>query len=194
MQLLGPWPGWIFVVSSLAPEHVIKPDNFGSRSGYPPIRKHWSDSSIEPTFMHWDSSIYFILSLNLGLLMTLTRCCGGLMMCLILLDESTTHVSKAARSSCLYVFFAEKLDSLLDHLDNRHKMHGSQNIAIDCWSRNQNGTRYCSHAMLHVYKYAFRLARMAISHSSFSRLGFPFLALGLLAMEDKRGTKRPRSL
>jgi hypothetical protein len=143
--------------------------------------------------MHWDSSIYFILSLNLGLLMTLTRCCGGLMMCSILLDESTTHVSKAARSSCLYVFFAEKLDSLLDHLDNRHKMHGSQNIAIDCWSRNQNGTRYCSHAMLHVYKYAFRLARMAISHSSFSRLGFPFLALGLLAMEDKRGTKRPRS-
>jgi hypothetical protein len=43
------------------------------------------------------------------------------------------------------------------------------------------------------YKYAFCLARMAISHSSFSHLGFPFLALGLLAMDDKRGTKHPRS-
>jgi hypothetical protein len=37
MQLLGPWPEQIFVVSLLAPEHVIKPGNFGSQSGYQPI-------------------------------------------------------------------------------------------------------------------------------------------------------------
>ncbi len=37
MQLLGPWPEQIFVVSLLAPEHVIKPGNFGSQSGYRPI-------------------------------------------------------------------------------------------------------------------------------------------------------------
>jgi hypothetical protein len=29
-----------YVVSSLAPEHVIKPGNFGSQSGYRPISKH----------------------------------------------------------------------------------------------------------------------------------------------------------
>jgi hypothetical protein len=29
-----------YVVSSLTPEHVVKPDNFGSRSGYRSIGKH----------------------------------------------------------------------------------------------------------------------------------------------------------
>jgi hypothetical protein len=29
-----------FVVSSLAPKHIVKPGNFGSRSGYRPIGKH----------------------------------------------------------------------------------------------------------------------------------------------------------
>jgi hypothetical protein len=29
-----------FVISSLAPEHVVKIGNFGSRSGYRPIDKH----------------------------------------------------------------------------------------------------------------------------------------------------------
>jgi hypothetical protein len=37
---IGPLPQVTFVVSSLAPEHVVKPDNFGSQSGYRPISKH----------------------------------------------------------------------------------------------------------------------------------------------------------
>jgi hypothetical protein len=43
------------------------------------------------------------------------------------------------------------------------------------------------------YKYLLHSMLMIISHSSFSRLGFLSPALGLLGMEDKRGTKRPRS-
>jgi hypothetical protein len=35
----GPLAQVIFVVSSLAPEHIIKLDNFGSRSGYRSIGK-----------------------------------------------------------------------------------------------------------------------------------------------------------
>jgi hypothetical protein len=31
---IGPLAWVTFVVSSLAPEHVVKPDNFDSRSGY----------------------------------------------------------------------------------------------------------------------------------------------------------------
>jgi hypothetical protein len=82
--------------------------------------------------MHWDSFICFMLSFILTLLMTITQCYSGLMMCSIHLDESTTHVSKAARPSCLYVLFAEKLDSLLEHLHNRRTMHDFRNVAIDC--------------------------------------------------------------
>jgi hypothetical protein len=43
------------------------------------------------------------------------------------------------------------------------------------------------------YKYLIHSALMIISHSSFSRLGFLSLALGLLVKEDKRGTKHPCS-
>jgi hypothetical protein len=102
-------------------------------------------------------------------------------MCSIHLDESTTHLSKVARPSWLCILFIEKLHNLLDHLDNRRMMHGSRNIAIDCWCGNRNGTRYYSHPTRHNYKYAF------------CRLGFPFLAFSLLAMDAKRGTKHPRS-
>jgi hypothetical protein len=43
------------------------------------------------------------------------------------------------------------------------------------------------------YKYTFRLALIAISHSFTYLLGFSSLLLLLTTMEDKRGTKRPRS-
>jgi hypothetical protein len=36
----GPWPGQIFVVSSLTPEHVVKYGNFDFRLGYQPIGIH----------------------------------------------------------------------------------------------------------------------------------------------------------
>jgi hypothetical protein len=112
------------VVSSLAPEHIVKLGNFGPRSGYQLIGKDRSDTFVDPSFMHWDSLKYSRLSLVLSLLMTLTRCCNGLMMCSIHIDESAMHGSKAAQPSCLYIVFVGKLDSLLDRLDNRHTMHG----------------------------------------------------------------------
>jgi hypothetical protein len=37
---IGPLTRVTFMVSSLALEYVIKPDNFVSRSGYQPISKH----------------------------------------------------------------------------------------------------------------------------------------------------------
>jgi hypothetical protein len=60
------------------------------------------------------------------------------------LDKSATHVFKVARPSHLHALFVEKIDSLLDRLDNRCTMHGSQSIAIDYWCRNQNDIHYCS--------------------------------------------------
>jgi hypothetical protein len=58
---IGPLTRVTFVVSSLAPKHVIKSSNFGSRSGYQPIRKHRSDL-VEPVFMRWDPQIGFMPS------------------------------------------------------------------------------------------------------------------------------------
>jgi hypothetical protein len=70
-------------------------------------------------------------------------------MCLIHIDESTIHVSIAARPSRLGVPFSKKLDSLIDRLDNRRMIHGSQNDALE-WPRgNQNDTYYCSCVTLH---------------------------------------------
>jgi hypothetical protein len=43
------------------------------------------------------------------------------------------------------------------------------------------------------YKYLLHSVLMIISHPFFSRLGFLSPALNSLAMEDKRGTMRPRS-
>jgi hypothetical protein len=45
---IGPLARITFVVSSLAPKHVIKPCNFGSRSNYRPTGKHSSDALVEP--------------------------------------------------------------------------------------------------------------------------------------------------
>jgi hypothetical protein len=42
----GPLARVVFMVSSLAPEHVVKPSNFGFWSGYQPINTHWSDTSV----------------------------------------------------------------------------------------------------------------------------------------------------
>jgi hypothetical protein len=58
-------------------------------------------------------------------------------------------MSIAARPSRLYVPFSEKLDGLLDRLDNRCTMHSYQNDALE-WARgNQNDVCYYSQATLH---------------------------------------------
>jgi hypothetical protein len=103
-QLLGPWPEPIFVVLSLAPEHIVKTGNFDSQSVYQPIDEHWSDTYVDATSMCWDSLTCFMLSSVLNLLMTFTRCCSGLIKCSIHLDESAPHVLKAAQLSHLCVF------------------------------------------------------------------------------------------
>jgi hypothetical protein len=91
-------------------------------------------------------------------------------MCSINLDESARHMSKVAWPSNLYVLFTEKLDSLLDRLDNQCMMHGFQSIAIDCWCRNRNDTHYCSGMRHPHYKYLLRSLLGTISHSSFLSL------------------------
>jgi hypothetical protein len=53
-------------------------------------------------------------------------------------------VSIAAQLSCLCVPFFEKLDSLLDHLDNRRMTHGSQKDALKWVHGNQNDACYYS--------------------------------------------------
>jgi hypothetical protein len=101
---IGPLAWVTFVISSLAPEHVIKPDNFGSRSGYRPIGKHWSDALVEPDFMRWDPVIGFILSSVLTAWTSISWCCSGLMICSSHLDESTTYVKSCTVVTSLCTF------------------------------------------------------------------------------------------
>jgi hypothetical protein len=54
-------------------------------------------------------------------------------------------MSIATWPSHLCVPFSEKLDNLLDHLDNWHMMHCSKNDALEWVCGNQNDAHYCSH-------------------------------------------------
>jgi ligand-binding sensor protein len=99
--------------------------------------------------MHQVLLIGFTLPLIFNLLISFTRCHTGLMMYSIHIDESVIHVSIAARPSRLYVPFTEKLNSLLDHLDNQRTMHSSQNGAVEWVRGNQNDAHYRCHATLH---------------------------------------------
>jgi hypothetical protein len=71
------------------------------------------------------------------------------MICSIHIDESGIHVSITARLSRLCVPFFEKLNSLLDHLDNQRTMHDSRNDALEWAHGNQNDAHYCSSTTLH---------------------------------------------
>jgi hypothetical protein len=55
----------------------------------------------------------------------------------------------ATRPSCLCVPFFEKVDNLLDRLDNQRTMHGSQNDALEWACGNQNDAHYYSRVTLH---------------------------------------------
>jgi hypothetical protein len=70
-------------------------------------------------------------------------------MCSINIDESAIHVSIAARPSCLCVLQSEKLERLLDLMDNQCTMHGFQHDVLEWAHMNQNGTHCCSTMMLH---------------------------------------------
>jgi hypothetical protein len=99
-------------------------------------------------------------------------------------------VSIVARPSHLYVPFSEKLDSLLDHLDNWCTMYGSQNDALEWGARELKRCPLATRRFT-IYKYLFRLALITISHFFFlSRIGFTFLTFCSQSMENKRGTKR----
>jgi hypothetical protein len=71
--------------------------------------------------------ISFMLPSIFNLLVTFIRCCTDLMMCLIHIDEFVIHVLTVARPSRLCVPFSERLDNLLDRLDNRRTICGSWN-------------------------------------------------------------------
>jgi hypothetical protein len=86
-------------------------------------------------------------------------------MCLIHIDESAIDVSIIARPSHLCVSFSEKLDHLLDRLDDRRMMHDFQCDVHD-WARgDQYSGHYCSIVTLHSYKYLLCHALILISHS-----------------------------
>jgi hypothetical protein len=57
-------------------------------------------------------------------------------------------MSPVARPSRLYVHFSEKLDSLLDRLNNRRTMHGSRNGALEWMRGNRKDIHYYSRVML----------------------------------------------
>jgi hypothetical protein len=128
---IGPLTRVIFVISSLAPKHVIKSVNFSFQSGYRPIGKHWSDALVEPDFMRWDPLIGFMLSSVLTALTFFFRCCSGLMIWSTHVDESVTRVKNCAAATSLCTF-SRQLDNLLNRMDNRRMMHGPRSIAIDC--------------------------------------------------------------
>jgi hypothetical protein len=73
---------------------------------------------LKPSCMLRFLLIGFMPSSIFNLLIFLVRCCTELIMCSINVDEFATHVSIVALLSRLCVPFSEKLDSLLDRLDN----------------------------------------------------------------------------
>jgi hypothetical protein len=70
-------------------------------------------------------------------------------MCLIHIDESATRLDSCMTVTSLCTF-SEKLDNLLDCLDNQRTMHGSQNGALEWACGNQNDAHYCSRVILHT--------------------------------------------
>jgi hypothetical protein len=74
--------------------------------------------------------IDFILSSVLPALTYFSQCCGGLIICFTHLDESVARVKSYVGTMFVCTFLGQ-LDSLLDRLDNRCMMHGSQSITID---------------------------------------------------------------
>jgi hypothetical protein len=76
-------------------------------------------SPLNPSCMLQRLLISFMLPLILNLQIILIRCCIGLMMYSIYINESVIHVSIIARPSHLCLPLSEKLNSLLDHLDNK---------------------------------------------------------------------------
>jgi hypothetical protein len=71
------------------------------------------------------------------------------MICSIHIDESAIHMSMAAQPSRLWVPLSKKLDSLLDRLNNRCMMHGSQNDTLKWMRGNQNDAHYCSRTIFY---------------------------------------------
>jgi hypothetical protein len=135
----------------------------------------------------------FTLPSIFSLLINLTRCRTGLMMWSIHIDEFTIHVSIAARSSRLCAPFFKKLDSLLDRLDNRRTMHGSQNGALE-WARgNQNDAITVVVPLFTSYKYLLCLALITISHSSFSFSLKVYLSCFLLTNNGRQEMHQARS-
>jgi hypothetical protein len=97
--------GRIFVVSSLAHKHVVNLatsvfDQATDRSAFtdrtPPFK---------PDFMHRIPLFDFTLPSVFNFLTSLSRCCIGLMMCLIHIDEPVTRLLIAAQPSRLCVPF-----------------------------------------------------------------------------------------
>jgi hypothetical protein len=118
------------------------------------------------------------------------------MTCSIQHDEFATCVESCTAVTSLCTF-SKQLDSLLNRLDNRCTMHGSQSEAIKCWCGNRSCTRYSSGAMpprLQIRPPFHVGNQLAFSFSSSaSCLGLPSLALCFPTMEDKRGLMRERS-
>jgi hypothetical protein len=71
------------------------------------------------------------------------------MMCSIHIDESTTRVECCKAVTSSVYLFSEKLNSLLDRLNNRHMMDGSRSDALKWVQGSQKHAHYCSGAMLH---------------------------------------------
>jgi hypothetical protein len=149
LQLLSPYLRWIFVVSSLAPEHVINlitlvPDQATGRSAFldrtPPL---------ELGLMHRVPSICFMLPSIFNLLTVF------FMMLRLVNEVFNTHLRLRNMCHLLHghhifcVPFSEKLDSLPDYLDSWRTMLGYQNDTLEWVHTDRNDSHYCSGMMLH---------------------------------------------
>jgi hypothetical protein len=103
-------------------------------------------------------------------------------------------MSIVAHTSHLYVPFSEKLDSLLDRLDNRRMMHDFQSDTLEWMCMDRNDAHYCSVATLHVL--FIPLSSCTDNHLALLRflLRVSSRSLRLETMEDKRGTKSALAL
>jgi hypothetical protein len=146
---MGSWPEWVFMVLSLAPEHVIN-----LITSVPDQAIDWSTFTDRTPpfisdFMRQVPLICFRLPLISILLIIFLSDATLSWWCVWYTLMSPQHVSTATRPSRLYVHLFKKLDNLLDRLDNWRTMRGSQSNALEWVHMDRNDTHYCSVVTLH---------------------------------------------
>jgi hypothetical protein len=136
----------VFEVSSLAPEHVVKPGNFGSWSWYRPIDTHWSNASVKTKLHASELVIGSPLKSIFGWSLSVNVQGWRYVWWTLMSPMYTCPLLTCHHISCT---LSQKLKWLFDPRGNQHTMRGSPNVLCE-WERdNRSDAHYCCAATLH---------------------------------------------